>query len=163
MRVKRYVPFKRNHSTIITPTQEDFVSQTGDLPRQMVVALVFIRRDDSILLVRQNYGRQFWSLPGGVVEPGESVDQAAVREVKEETGLAVQIKRVVGLYSKPAASALAITFEGTVIGGSLNPANEISECHYFPLDHLPARIRDHLRQRVEDFRRDLPHTVWRTQ
>jgi 8-oxo-dGTP diphosphatase len=134
-----------------------------DLPRHVVVALVFIRRDESILLVKQNYGRQFWSMPGGVVEPDESIDQAAIREVKEETGLDVQIKRVIGLYSQPAAGGLAVTFEGVAIGGTLNPANEISECRYFPLDHLPAHIRDHLRQRVEDFRRDLLHTVWRTQ
>jgi ADP-ribose pyrophosphatase YjhB (NUDIX family) len=63
-----------------------------------VVALVFIRQDDRILLVRQNYGRRHWSLPGGVMERGESVDEAAVREVKEETGLDVRLTRVVGLF-----------------------------------------------------------------
>jgi 8-oxo-dGTP diphosphatase len=56
----------------------------NDLPRLFVVALVFIRQGDSILLVRQNYGQRFWSLPGGAVELGESLEQAAVREVREK-------------------------------------------------------------------------------
>ena len=89
------------------------------LPRFVVVALVFISQSDSILLVKQNYGEQYWSLPGGVMEPGESIDQTAIREVKEETGLDVRLKRVVGLYSKPDEGTLAVAFEGEVIGGDL--------------------------------------------
>ena len=133
-------------------------------PRLLVVALVFIRQGESILLVRQSYGQRYWSLPGGTVELGESLDQAAVREMREETGLDVRIERVVGLYSKPAEDSLAVTFEGHVVGGELRPAaDDVSECRYFPLDRLPQPIRPHLLQRVEDFRRDLSHAVFRTQ
>ena len=94
-------------------------------PRHLIVVLVFIRQGDSILLVKQNYGQQYWSLPGGAVELGESLEQAAIREVHEETGLEAHITRVVGLYSKPAENALAVTFEGQVVGGELRPENEI--------------------------------------
>ena len=134
-----------------------------NLPRLVVVALAFIAKDDAILLVKQNYGKRYWSLPGGVVEPGESVDQAAIREVKEETGLEIRDKRVVGLYSKPGEDALAITFEGEVVGGNLKPSNEISDCCYFQFDHLPQPIRDHLQDRINDFRRKLSYAVFRTQ
>jgi 8-oxo-dGTP diphosphatase len=135
-----------------------------DLPRLVVVALVFIPQEDgSILLVRQDYGRQYWSLPGGVVEIGESIDRTAIREVKEETGLDVALKRVVGLYSKPGEGALAVTFEGECIGGTLQADHEISECRYFSCDHLPQPIRAHLLQRVEDFRINLPRAIVRTQ
>jgi ADP-ribose pyrophosphatase YjhB (NUDIX family) len=64
-----------------------------DLPRFAVTALVLIAGDAahpgdrSLLLVRQNYGRRYWSLPGGSVDPGESVDQAAVDSYRAETGV----------------------------------------------------------------------------
>lgn len=118
----------------------------------IVVALVVIEREGKILLVRQNYGPQYWSLPGGVMEPGESIDQTAIREVREETGLDIGLKRVVGLYSKPSENGLAVCFEGEQIGGVLAADNEIMECGYFAYDRLPEPIREHLRQRIEDYR-----------
>ena len=62
-----------------------------DLSKTIVVALVFICKEESILLVRQNYTKKYWSLPGGVMEAGESLDQTAIREVKEETGLDIRL------------------------------------------------------------------------
>lgn len=64
------------------------------------------------MLVRQNYGQGYWSLPGGKMEAGESIDQAAIREVKEETGLDIRLKRVVGLYSKPGENAIVAQSAG---------------------------------------------------
>jgi ADP-ribose pyrophosphatase YjhB (NUDIX family) len=148
-----------------------------DLPQFAVTALVFIARDAadpsgaSLLLVRQSYGKRYWSLPGGSMEAGESVEQAAVREVKEETGLDVRLTRLVGVYSKPAEGALAICFEGEVTGGAPSEATgapdeatgEIVEWRYFPADELPTPVRAHLRQRVADWRRGGPGAVWRRQ
>lgn len=129
-----------------------------------VAALVLIRDGESVLLVKQSYDDRYWSLPGGGMEPGESVDQAAIREVREETGLEVRLKRVVGIYSKPRENGLAITFEGEVIGGDLlQVTNETSACQYWPFDRLPEPARAHLRERVEDFRRDLSEAVVRSQ
>ena len=128
----------------------------------MIAALVFIQHEHAILLVKQAYGRRYWSLPGGVVEYGESVDQAAIREVKEETGLDVRLRRVVGIYTKPEERSLAITFEGEVVGGELAPQNEISECRYFSFDDLPA-ARQHFYQRVDDFRQPHAGVILRTQ
>ena len=135
----------------------------ADLPRHVVVVLVFIRQDDRILLVRQDYGSGYWSLPGGSMEHGESIEEAAIREVKEETSLDVQITRVVGLYAKPEEEAIAITLEAEVTGGTLQADNEIGECRFFPVNQLPHPIREHLRERVVDFCRGLPSAVMRTQ
>ena len=137
--------------------------QMTNPPCVTVVALVFIQQDDAILLVRQNYGQQYWSLPGGAMEPDESIDEAAIREVKEEAGLDVRLRRVVGLYSKPSEDGLAVCFEGEVIGGILKADHEITECRYFPYDLIPEATREHLLQRIDDFRCNLPHTVIRTQ
>jgi argininosuccinate lyase len=135
-----------------------------NLPKFAVTALVFIARDDSILLVRQSYGRRYWSLPGGSMEPGESVEQAAIREAKEETGLDVRLTRLVGVYSKPAQDALAVCFEAEVVGGSIHEAtDEAVECGYYPADALPEPIRAHLVERVADWQRGFSYAVWRTQ
>jgi len=128
-----------------------------------VVALVFIERDGKILLVKQNYDRRYWSLPGGKMEPGEPIDETARREVREETGLDIRVGRVVGLYSKPGEDGLAVCFAGEVIGGSLRSDNEISLCDYFPYHDLPRPAREHMHQRIADFRSDLPYAVVRTQ
>ena len=133
-----------------------------ETPRFVIAALVFIQHEDAILLVKQAYGRRCWSLPGGVVEYGESVDQAAIREVKEETGLDIRLRRVVGIYSKPEEHSLAITFEGEVVGDELVAQHEISDCQYFNFDDLPA-AREHFYQRVEDFRQPRAEVILRTQ
>ncbi len=135
----------------------------GDLPRHVIAVFVFIRQGNSILLVKQNYGKRYWSLPGGVVELGESINRAAVREVKEETGLDVEIRRVVGLYSKADENALAITVEGVIVGGTLKPDHEISEYGYFEKGYLPKPVREHFQQRLEDFFSYQPFAYLRDQ
>ena len=134
-----------------------------ELHKTVVAAFVFIRKEDSILLVKQSYGEQYWSLPGGVMEAGESIDLAAIREVREETGLDIRLGRLVGVYSKPGEGALALTFEGFIEGGKLKADNEVSDVGYFQFIRLPDNIRAHLRQRVEDFQADLSQTVFRSQ
>lgn len=138
-------------------------TRSGSLPGITVVALVFIEEEGKLLLVRQSYGRGYWSLPGGVLERGESIDQAAIREVKEETGLEVRLMRVVGLYSKAGEGSLAISFVGEREGGILEPGGEISECRFFPYGQFPQNIRDHFWQRLEDYRQHCTEVVWRTQ
>ena len=61
------------------------------------VSGVVLNQKGQILLVQRNDSKA-WSLPGGIVENGESPDQAVVREVKEETGLDVDIVRLTGIY-----------------------------------------------------------------
>ena len=140
-----------------------------DLPQFAVTALVFIAQGDSILLVRQNYGKRYWSLPGGSMESsrsgrGESVEQAAIREAKEETGLDVRLTRLVGVYSKPAENALAVCFEAEAVGGSFSEAtDENAECRYIAADALPEPTRAHLRERIADWKRGLSYAVWRSQ
>ena len=116
-----------------------------------VSALIFITSEEGLLLVEQDYGKRFWSLPGVLVEQDETIEQAAIREVKEETGLDIDLTRTIGVYRKPEADGLAITFEETVIGSKLEARAEINECKYFSFDDLPTHVRDHFNQRVEDF------------
>ncbi len=57
--------------------------------------------DHAKILLTRRADNQRWCLPGGAVEPGESVTEACEREIWEETGLRVQVVRLIGVYSNP--------------------------------------------------------------
>ncbi len=78
-------------------------------------AATAILRDDHILMIRHIFeGRDFWTLPGGGLEPGETYEQAAIRETLEEAGLAVQIVRF--LYERPYRAGQEQVFLAEIIG-----------------------------------------------
>jgi ADP-ribose pyrophosphatase YjhB (NUDIX family) len=84
------------------------------------------------------------------MEVGETVDQAACREVREETCLEVEVERLVGVYSKPQKQEVVLTFRCNVISGTPQPTEEISESRYFPPDAVPENTLPKHRQRIED-------------
>jgi ADP-ribose pyrophosphatase YjhB (NUDIX family) len=103
-----------------------------------VGALIF--RNDDILLVER--GREplkgFWSLPGGVVEVGEMLDEAIRREVLEETGLRIDPLRVFEIFERvmrdnegrPEYHYVLIDYICTVAGGDLAPADDVSRAEW---------------------------------
>lgn len=92
--------------------------------------------DGKVLLVKNNNGK--WSLPGGGLERGELVDAAAAREVEEETGFDIEIKRQVGIFSLRKELGIVILFEGKIKAGELKADSdeEISERRYFSFKEI---------------------------
>jgi len=94
---------------------------------------VVIPSDKGVVLVRRGSepyeGR--WALPGGFVEVGETVRQAAVREAAEETGLAVEVSRLVGVYSDPERDPrghnVSVAFLARVLSGQMQAASDAAE------------------------------------
>jgi len=131
------------------------------LIRPGVAAVIF--EDGRVLLQRRDDTRR-WGLPGGGVEPGETVRQALIREVREETGLDVEPLRLIGVYSDPAHHQIVTYPDGTVVhyvssvfecavrAGSLTCGEESLELDWFDPERLPEdlmlistiRIRDAL-------------------
>jgi 8-oxo-dGTP pyrophosphatase MutT (NUDIX family) len=64
------------------------------------IAVILINREGKVLLQKRS-DVKLWGIPSGHVEPGETVEEAAVREVKEETGLNIKITKLIGVYSSP--------------------------------------------------------------
>jgi ADP-ribose pyrophosphatase YjhB (NUDIX family) len=61
--------------------------------------IVLFDSEHRVLLARQGYGRGLWALPGGIIESGESPDDAAVREAAEEAGLEVELDHIIAVVS----------------------------------------------------------------
>jgi ADP-ribose pyrophosphatase YjhB (NUDIX family) len=105
-------------------------------------ALLVRNEAGEILLVRRNVdpGAGRWCLPGGFVEMGETVQDAARRELLEETGLEGELLGVVDAASKLNGyygDVVVIAFEARVTGGELRPGDDAAEARYFATDHLP--------------------------
>jgi 8-oxo-dGTP diphosphatase len=104
-------------------------------------ATVVIKDGQVLMILREDF--PVWALPAGGVEAGESIPQAAIREVREETGLEVALTRLVGLYSRPrwfAGSHLAV-FLGHPIGGTLRAdPHETRDARFFAPTDLPERM-----------------------
>ena len=101
--------------------------------------------EGQILLVRQRVDDQrAWSLPGGHVEPGETLSGALMREMHEETGLEVSVDRLLYVAERPAEGLLHITFAVTRTGGALRTppvnqdANPITAVRFVAVEALPA-------------------------
>ncbi len=107
------------------------------------------------VLLTQRRDLPFWCLPGGRVDPGETPMEAVVREVAEETGLEVEVERLVGVYCMPrwrAGGATVLLFLCRRQGGALQLTNETIDVGYFALDALPADLMPMLKhkQRIDD-------------
>jgi 8-oxo-dGTP pyrophosphatase MutT (NUDIX family) len=116
------------------------------------VAVAVCAGDQLLLTLREDF--KVWCLPGGSVEDGESVAEAAIREVREETGLDVQLLRMVGVYSRPhwvAGGVHTIVFEARPLQRIGAPdICEVVEVRYFDSGELPERILWWHRQYVYD-------------
>jgi 8-oxo-dGTP pyrophosphatase MutT (NUDIX family) len=116
------------------------------------VAAVVLDGASRILLVRHTYGRLNWELPGGASEPGESLQETALRELREETGLGGRLERLTGIYYKREDDSHHFAFRCNVDAG-LEPvasSDEISQCAYWPAKQLPRPISDFTVRRIQD-------------
>ena len=104
---------------------------------QVFAAAVIFNNDNEILLVKSTYQRFHpWGLPGGSLDYGESAEDAALREVWEETGFQVEIERLLVVKTwRP--DHVGLYYLCRITGGEFHSTDEVSEFAYFSLEHLP--------------------------
>lgn len=100
---------------------------------KLMVDVVITADDGKAVLIRrasEPYAGR-WALPGGFVEVGETVEEAAIREAAEETGLAIEVSRLVGVYSDPERDPrghnVSVAFLARVLSGELSADTDASE------------------------------------
>jgi ADP-ribose pyrophosphatase YjhB (NUDIX family) len=100
-----------------------------------------VARDEAggLLLVQRGVqpGRGLWSLPAGYVDADEDPRQAAAREALEETGLVVEVGRVVDVYPGGGGASFFLAFEAQVVGGELAAGDDALDARFFGPDALP--------------------------
>ncbi len=114
------------------------------------VFAVILDKDDRILLCHRT-DRDLWNLPGGGLEKGESPWAGVKREVKEETGLDVQITKLLGVYSKLEEEEILFQFECEVNGGELTLNEEADQLEYFSLNEIPENTSKRQIERLHDY------------
>jgi len=109
---------------------------------------------ESKVLLMQRRDVEVWSIPGGAVEANESVAQAAIREVLEETGIHIELTRLVGIYTRPqwgAEGDHAVVFAGKPLTHTITiQPEEVRDAGYFPPEDLPQPFAWWIKERIHD-------------
>jgi 8-oxo-dGTP pyrophosphatase MutT (NUDIX family) len=135
------------------------------------VNVVVVNGPGDVLMIRRS-DNDNWAVPGGAIDLGESMVQAAVRETLEETGIECEITGLVGIYTDPkhvilytsngeARQEFSILLTGAAIGGQPTPSSESSEVRWVPREDISDYQMDRsMRIRMEHYladRSDSPY------
>jgi ADP-ribose pyrophosphatase YjhB (NUDIX family) len=106
---------------------------------RLVVTTLPVTEAGEVVLIRRGIepGLGSWAQPGGFLEVDETVNQAAIRETWEETGLLVEPGEIVGLYTRLEAMVVTIVFEARIVGGTAAPTAEATEVVAFRPEAIP--------------------------
>jgi 8-oxo-dGTP pyrophosphatase MutT (NUDIX family) len=120
-----------------------------------------VRDNEGLIVLQRRSDNGLWALPGGAIEPGESVTNALAREVREETGYEIKIDRLVGIYSDPlyvieysdgeVRQEFSVCFAAKIVGGEKRVSDESFEVAHFAAQKLSeVNIHPAIRKRIAD-------------
>ena len=142
---------------------DHFNDPSAPKPTRLVPsASAVISDDQGRLLLAKRTDNRLWTIPGGTMKPGESIAETAVREVKEETGLDVEVVSLVGVYSNPyhvveysdgeVRQQFSVCFVCRRVGGNLTTSDETSDVDYFTPEQVEGMdIHPSIRLRIQHF------------
>ncbi|MBR2876237.1 MAG: NUDIX hydrolase [Clostridia bacterium] len=121
---------------------------------------IFNEKGEVLLQKRADCNK--WGFPGGAVELGETPEMAAIREVKEETGLDVEVDKLIGIYTDSdvvcvngdKVHSICIGYEMSIVGGELiSDENETLELKFFSLNNMPELFCKQHEELLRDVKR----------
>ena len=129
-------------------TRRDYLNDPNAPKANSIAVAVsaFVQDDQGRILMIRRTDNGLYSIPGGQVEPGETLTQAAIRETKEETGVNIDVTGLVGLYSNPdhviayddgeVRQEFSICFRAVPLGGFFRSSSESTEVQWVQLENL---------------------------
>jgi ADP-ribose pyrophosphatase YjhB (NUDIX family) len=143
----------------------DRIGQEGEL-RIGSCAIIFDDKREKVLLTRRA-DNGLWCLPGGKMEPGETIEECCQREVMEETGLGVELKRLIAVYSNRdqlvvykdgvKVQFVIMSFEAQIAAGMLRLSNETTDAGFFSVAEIEAmEMHDRHKDRIFDALQNHP-------
>ncbi len=136
------------HEKVTNPTWQILFMNRPVTPALTVDTIIELedRDDQGIVLIERKYPPYGWALPGGFVDVGETLEQAAIREAQEETGLQVRLQVLLGMYSDPSRDSRGHTVSAVYIAraaGQPVAMDDAANVAVFTLDALPELAFDH--------------------
>jgi ADP-ribose pyrophosphatase YjhB (NUDIX family) len=142
----------------------DYLNDPNAPPANSLVPSVtaIVNDEDGRLLMVHRTDNDLWSIPGGAMDVGESITDAVVREVKEETGLDVEVIGMVGIYTNPnhvmayddgeVRQQFSVCFTTRWLGGQLRTSTETSEVRFVDRTELASlNVHPSIRLRIQHY------------
>lgn len=119
------------------------------IPKHIISAAAIVLNDNNeILLIKGP--RRGWEMPGGQVEEGESMKEAAIRETKEESGIDIEVTKFCGIFQNVNKSICNSLFLGKAVGGEPTTSPESLEVGFFPIEQALEMVTiGNFRERIE--------------
>ncbi|MFY0542926.1 NUDIX domain-containing protein [Brevibacillus sp. H7] len=128
---------RKEMGQLYVESKQDFLEPTGlyHPPKHIVAVFGYITNHAGEVLIVKTYHRSdTWELPGGQVEANETLTEALKREIKEETGIEVELHGLTGVYHNVSSGIVAIGYYGVAISGQLTTSDETKEVRFVKLD-----------------------------
>ena len=126
-----------------------------------VFGIIFDEHGKVLLGHRRDY--DVWNLPGGALELAEAPWEGVKREVKEETGLDVEVSNLTGIYSKQGKNDIVFSFACKIIGGEITLNDEADKIEYFEISKIPKNTVPKHVERIKDFLSNPDSTTFKVQ
>ena len=127
-----------------------------DQPKYSVSVAGVVIDEAGRVLVIQRRDNGAWEAPGGILEPGETFEEGVLREVREETGITVEVERLTGVYKNMTRDIVALVYRCHVVTGAAETTDEARRVRWATREEVDELMTPAFAIRVHDAVTDTP-------